>query len=163
MSDTRQPDWKFVSNLGDASPVEHGGYFLYHDATGVYGYEAELLRLVSDEMDPDADDARWQVYRVCLERFKMVDGIMAPIGYEANWPHPLASYVAWFDESLSDVAETMGLGEKSIREQLCSDKGEDLALAYQSIAEFHGWANLDETPLTLTRAEVEARYVDGEL
>lgn len=163
MSHNRQPEWKFVSNLGDASPIEHGGYFLYHDATGAYGYEAEILQLVSDDMDADADDARWQVYRVCLERFQMVKGYMVPIGYTAEWPHPLASYVEWFDESLADVAETMGLDEKSIREQLCSDKGEDLALAYQAIAAFCGWENFDHAPQTLTRAEVEARYVDGEL
>ena len=33
-----QPKWEYVANLGDTSPLEYGGLFLYRDTTGVYGY-----------------------------------------------------------------------------------------------------------------------------
>ena len=38
-----QPTWEYVTNLGDASPIDNGGLFVYRDTTGVYGYELEKL------------------------------------------------------------------------------------------------------------------------
>jgi len=37
------------------------------------------------------------------------------------------------------------------------------AHAWRDVGEYHGFDNLDEYPLTLTREEVQARYTDGEL
>jgi hypothetical protein len=45
----RQPIWEYIDNLGDASPLDYGGLFLYHDTTGVYGYELEKLVEPCDE------------------------------------------------------------------------------------------------------------------
>ncbi len=38
-----QPKWKLLANLGDANPIDYGGYFVYRDETGVYRDEAEKL------------------------------------------------------------------------------------------------------------------------
>lgn len=43
MSTTQQPVWKLIANLGDAHPLDYGGYFVYVDETGTYEPEAELL------------------------------------------------------------------------------------------------------------------------
>ena len=186
-----QPSWTFVANLGDASPLEYGGYFVYHDATGVYGYEAEKVEEPCGDDDEDVECSvchgeeiadgeaecvacrgcgevpnpglRWTVYRVCLDRLKLVDGLLVPESYEASYPHPIASYVEWFADGLAGVADTMGTTADELTEALCSDDGKDRAWAYRCVYDYHGWANGDEYPLSLTRAEVEARYTDGEL
>lgn len=54
---TPQPVWKFIANLGDANPIDHGGYFVYIDETGVYAPEAELLVEPSDD-EVQRDDRR---------------------------------------------------------------------------------------------------------
>ena len=50
-----------------------------------------------------------------------------------------------------------------LADALCSDDGKERAWAYQCIYDYHGWDNGDSCPSTLTRAEVIARYTDGEL
>jgi hypothetical protein len=46
---TAQPIWEYVANLGDASPVEYGGLFLYRDTTG--GFELEKLEEPCDDTE----------------------------------------------------------------------------------------------------------------
>jgi hypothetical protein len=42
---------------------------------------------------------------------------------------------------------------------LCSESPLDRAVAYRAIGDYHGFINLDESPLTdLDRSEIEARY-----
>ena len=157
---TNQPIWRFVANLGDASPLDYGGYFLYEDTTGVYGFEAEKVEEPYDEVDPESNKARWTIHRVCLDRCKMVDGNLVSFNYKPEWPYPVAAYVEWFAKDLASVANCMGTTEQELIDALCSKDGKALAWAYQCIADYHGWNNLDDYPLTLTRAEVEARYKD---
>lgn len=161
-----QPSWKFVTNLGDSSPLEYGGYFLYEDTTGAYGFEAELLE---EPTERELDDARWTVRHVCLDRCKLQrseDGASVYLvshRYEPCWPHPLASYAEWFARDLDGVASAIGSTREELEEQLCSEDGALRAQAYRAIADTHGWDNFDSEPLSLTLAEVEKRYVDGEL
>jgi hypothetical protein len=156
----RQSEWIYRGNLGDASPVDHGGYFLYQDLTGVYGFEAERLEPVSDEADPNP---KWVVHRVCLNQCKLVDGVLVSANYDSSWPHPLHSYEEWFARDLDKIAETTGTTETELVGALCSDEGPRRAWAYQCIEDYHGWGNLDPEPRFLTRSEVEARYTRGEL
>jgi hypothetical protein len=151
-----QPLWKFVHNFGDASPLDHGGLFLYEDSTGVYGYEAERIEPNEDE------DGTVEIRRVCLDRCKEVrDGdrlYLVPFTYEASWPHPLASYVEWFAPHLASIAEYVDSTEEELRAGLCSENGIERLEAYRAIYDHEGWANGDEYPRTLTRAEAKKRY-----
>jgi hypothetical protein len=154
--ETKQPTWKFLANLGDADPVDYGGYFIYRDTTGVYTEEAEKL---FEQENPD----KWTVYRFSLDRLKQVkDGektYLVPLAYDSSWSHPVASYDEWFHERLEEVASFVGQSLQELRESFCSEDPRVRAFAYEAIGEYHGFENLDSYPLTFTsRKEVEARY-----
>ena len=147
---TAQPVWKFRANLGDANPLDHGGLFVYEDETGVYGFEAEHVE------SPDDENGALTVHRVLLGRCKVLQGYLVPDAYQEDWAHPLPDYREWFNDSLEDVARSMGMPD--LRAMLCSEDGIERAHAYAAVYDYHGWDNGDGDPLTLTRAEAEARY-----
>lgn len=164
-----QPNWEFVTNLGDASPLDSGGLFLYRDITGVYGFEMERLERDGEE-DGDENDppARWLVHRVCLDRQKLVrhetSVYLVPHSYNAEtYPHAVSSYPEWYVDSLDSIAATMGTSRVELETALCSEDGAQRAWAYQCLADYHGWENFDSEPLTLSLEEVEERYIKGEL
>ena len=64
---TQQPTWRYVTNLGDVNPIEHGGAFVFVDTTAVYPPEMEILEPPCDDIDIDDDDARWAVSRIVLD------------------------------------------------------------------------------------------------
>jgi hypothetical protein len=155
MTKTRQPKWEFIVNLGDASPLDYGGYFVYRDTTGVYEEEAELL-IVDDEQD---ENSTYTVYRIMLERIKLVDGYLVPFRYDKTWPHPLERYDEWFHDKLGDVASSFGTTKEELEKDFTSADPLKRAHAYRAIGDYHGWENLDGYPLTgLTRKTVEERY-----
>jgi hypothetical protein len=166
---SQQPDWEFVANIGDATPFLHGGLFLYRDKTGVYGFEMEYLEPPPDEVDIDSKKARWRVWRVLLDKCTHIDGIVSD-----NKFHP--EHPAWFAKPeseresrpqdttyLKDIVTFNGAEIGEFISMLCSDDIHQRGQAYRMIADYHGWENFDEDPLRLTKAEVEARYTDGEL
>lgn len=151
-----QPKWKFVANLGDATPLDYGGLFVYIDETGVYEPEMERLERLDD-----SDDSAFEIHRVLLERCAEVDGcVIHDVDFARANPH---KYEEWFSDSLGDVAESVGTTRAEIVRLLCSDVVDDRAEAYRMIYGYHGWANGDQYPLTLTEVEVMARYTQGEL
>lgn len=163
-----QPEWKFVDNLGDVNAIDHGGLFLYEDATGQYPAELEKL-----ERNSDADDATFTIHRVTLGRCKEessddADGrthtvYLVPFNYESSWPHPLPDYEEWFVKDLGKVAAFVDTEVLTLRKQLCSDDSKERAKAYQAIYDYHRWADGDSYPLTLTIDEVEDRYSHDEV
>lgn len=169
-----QPKWKLVANLGDVHPLEYGGYFVYVDETDVYEAEGELLLEPTedacgqcreevchndyDECIYDCTCHNYTVYRFSLERCTLIDGILSDNKFHLD-------FMAWFgyrdadrpqDSDLNDVAKSADM--PTIADMLCSSDLIERAKAYQAIGEYHGFENLDAYPLTLTRAEVEARY-----
>lgn len=158
-----QPVWKYVTNLGDASPIENGGLFLYVDETDVYPPELEKL----EEPAEDARRQRWTVRRVTLDRLKLHrDGdtlYLVSAAYDASWSHPVSAYVEWFASDLGSVADTMGTTREELEAAFCSEDPKSRAWAYQCVYDYHGWDNGDSYPLTLTRKEVETRYAAGEV
>jgi len=162
---TDQPNWDYVDNLGDVDPLEHDGYFLYRDTTGVYGYEAERLA--------QQCDGTYLIHRVCLDRCKIVTvtdeengsrrDYLVPFSYQETWPHPVHAYQEWYADSLREIANYIGVTRGVLVGWLCSESGTDRAMAYQAIGDYHGWDNLDSLPRLLTRDQVKARYTSGEL
>lgn len=156
---SEQPKWRLLAQLGDRSPLDHGGLFLFEDTTGVYPPEVERLEV----LDEDEDNLSWEARRFVLEPLKLErDGnnvYLVPKRYNPTWPHPLPSYDAWFHKDLASVAETMGRNVEELREDFVSDDPRVRAFAWVAIGEYHGFDNLDSYPLKFTsRAEVEARY-----
>lgn len=160
-----QPKWKLIANLGDASPLEYGGYFIYEDETGVYPPEAELLEVLNED-EPDEDRLKYRVYRFILEQCTLTDGILSDNKY-----HPL--HPAWFAEPesertnrpqdttyLKNVADYIGSTLEEMQSMFCSNNPLDRATAYRAIGEYHGLENLDDYPLELTRTEAIERYKD---
>jgi hypothetical protein len=156
-----QPVWNFVANLGDASPIEHGGLFLYEDETGVYQPELEKLEEPTEGgFGPGFKG--WTIRRVTLDKLKLVrkeDTLyLVSDRYEPSWPHPVHQYVEWFVDELSSVADTMGTTRETLETAFCGDDIKARAWAYQCVYDHHGWDNGDSYPRTFTRKEVEARY-----
>lgn len=158
-----QPAWKYETNLGDASPLEHGGKFLYVDATGVYPPELEVLE------EPCEDDKKetYTIYRFSIDQCKIaeVDGrkILIPFGYDANWPHPVEDYEEWFSRDLDGVAAFTGEDIDKLRENFCSDDIKLRAMVHIDLGQYYGFSELDHCPSQLTWEEVKERYKNGEL
>lgn len=183
---TNQPQWKTVYATDYSR--------LLVDETGVYVPELEInqeihdsseiidcphcknLGIVVDDCPEYCDDGKtengnkFEVYRVCLERYKTVtvEGALdenenettvthlVPFGYDENWTHPARSYVPWFD--LSAVAASCGIERDELVSDLCSADPIDLARAYDAIAGYYGWHEFDQYPLTLTETELNKRW-----
>ncbi len=141
---TRQPEWEFVANLGDADPIEHGGYMIFVDKTGVYCAEAEYW-------DPDER----KLYRIQLDRMDLVEGklILFRIANRSledrPLPHPLMAYVEWFDEHVHDPQQ---------RQAFCSSNPMQRAMAYRALYEVQGWENGDGYALTMSAEEMTERW-----
>lgn len=133
---TQQPVWKCIANLGDRSPIEYGGFFVYVDETGVYPPEVELLEA------PDSDDSGdpWVLYRFILDRCTL-----SPAGILSdNKFHPEIS--AWFADDLPRVADCVDYPIDELMADLCSSDPLKLAPAYRAIGEYHGFENFDSYP-----------------
>ena len=168
-----QPEWKCVAQLGDASPTEFGGYWIFVDTTGVYPPEAEFLDVPTeldhrseDEPCPYANGANAVVRRFILEPCTYVDGVLSD-----NPSHP--EMCAWFATTpeqmldrpqdgcgLLDIADYCGMTVGAVIAMLCSDNPISRAHVWRLLGEYHGFDNLDEYPLHLTAKEVEERYSD---
>lgn len=181
--ETKQPAWKFIANLGDASPLEHGGFFVYQDETGVYAPEARYLEpndstweRVNHCMDcegmeaPCSKHAKLEYaleYRFSLDRCTLTEGILSDNPYHplhpAWWASPESEKVNRPQDTtyLSTIADTTGEALEDLQEAFCSEDLIERAQAYKSVGEVHGWENLDSYPLTWTvaeYAELKARY-----
>jgi hypothetical protein len=159
---TQQPTWQLVANLGDANPIEYGGYFVYRDTTGVYCEEAELLTPTENDY---SETMNWEVHRFVLDRLERVETddriLLVPFGFSTrtDLPRSIEAYDEWFSDDLGRVADWAGQTLEQMRNLLCSSDPIERAFAYQSIGEYHGLENLDSYPLKFdNRAEVEARY-----
>jgi hypothetical protein len=157
---TNQPIWKLAGTVGDVNPIDYSGGFIYTDETGVYPPELEWIE---SEDEHKAEPTNWTVYRILLERCAMVkiDGAFRLITgtYESSWPKPIEEYIEWFDESIKNVSDSSGISIADLESMLCSTNAQELAQAYLTLAQYHGWENFDGYPLKFTdREELATRY-----
>lgn len=155
MSDTKQPQWELIAQLGDKNPLDYGGYFIYRDKTGVYEAEGEWLEVSEDEENPS-----WVIYRFILGRCIVKGVYLLPFKYGPSGPHPIGDYDEWFNNGLESVASCIGTTVDELRDYLCSADPVRRAWAYREIGLYHGFENLDVVyPLIFTdRKKVEKRY-----
>jgi hypothetical protein len=143
-----QPEWELVAQLGDKSPIDYGGYFIYWDKTGVYPEEVVILE-TNDECE---DKAEWTAYRFILERCTFTDGVLSDNKYHPDKP-------AWFANKIESVADSIDASVTELISMFCSDNPIERAHAYKAIGEYYGMANLDDYPVHYrTRHEVEERF-----
>ena len=152
--ETTQPKWRQVGTIGDINFVDYDGGPVFVDETGVYPPELEY---VQNMPEPDTDAF---VYRFVLDSLKLSpDGKLIPAAYNESWPHPVESYVEWFDKDVSSVADSIGMDRAEFVDALLSDNPMARASAYEAMAQYLGWENFDSYPLHFkTREELEARY-----
>ena len=135
-------------NLGDTSPLDYGGYFVYRDRTGEYTEEAEVLEL--DE--PDDEHSTYTIYQFVLDRCTYVDGVLSDNSFHSELS-------AWFVGDLDSIASSAGTSIVQLVAWLCSTDPIQRAMGYRAVGEYHGYENLDGYPLKgLTRLEVAERY-----
>ena len=161
----QQPQWKFIAQLGDVNPIDHGGQFLFIDETGVYDPELEVLELIEgdteDEYNDDEElvqegDMKWEVHRFPLERCTFRNGILSDNEFHPDLP-------AWFADKIESVASFVGSSAEELIEYLCGEDVKLRAIAYKAIADYHGINNFDDYPITFdNRRELEERYADCE-
>ena len=121
---TKQPNWEFVAQLGDANPILHGGYFIYRDLTKVYAGEGEY---VEPYKEVDNEIISWRIWRFSLDK-----------GYDE-----------WFNRDISGLASFGGQTPAELREAFCSDNIIERARAYELVGKYHGFLNLDGYPLII--------------
>ena len=83
----------------------------------------------------DEERPRWYVYGTDLDKEPIPD---------------------WVD--VREVAESSDMSPSVLRKDWNSRDVRRRAWARQTVANYHGWENLDSYPLSLTRREVQARY-----
>lgn len=132
---TNQPIWKCMANLGDRSPIEYGGYFVYVDTTGVYPPEAEYLNAPNSDNSPEP----WTLHRFVLEPCTYQNGILS-----ANKFHP--DHPVWFADRLDGLAAFIGSTREDLIKEFCSENPIDRAHAWRDVGEYHGFENLDGYP-----------------
>lgn len=157
-----QPEWECVAQIGDANPLDYGGYWVFRDKTGVYSAEVELL------VCPEDEDGQYTAYRYSIEPCTYIDGVLSENKFHPERPAWFATPEARRVERpqdttyLKNIAD--GYGEppnEFLQELIDSFCGDDLvlrAMAYHLVGEYHGFENLDDDPLLMTQAEVLERY-----
>lgn len=131
-------------------PLEYGGYFVYVDETGVYPPEAELLEV---EELYDGRDQSYTVHRFTLEPCTYVNGVLSDNPYHPSNP-------VWFvvHDGLNVLASYIGTSTTDLIKLFTSNDPIERAHAWRAVGEYHGFENLDDYPLQLSRAEAEERY-----
>lgn len=147
---SNQPDWKCIANLGDRSPIEYGGYFVYVDQTGVYPPEAEWLEAPED----DDTGIPWELYRFILEPCTYVAGVLSDNRFHPD--HPV-----WFQDELWAVANTIDSTAEILISQFCSADPLKRAEAWRAIGQHYGFYELDSSPRRFShrfKVELFARH-----
>ena len=155
MSETKQPKWELVANLGDVNVAQYGGFLVYRDTTGVYPPEVEIY-------EPDDDETGGTGYRFVLEppRFQTCshEGKVCP-GYPNACPSPRL-FEEWFLKKLPEVADMVGGNAAELLADLESTDPVRRARGYQDLVAYHGIDEFDQYPVRLTEAEAKERYKD---
>jgi len=141
---TKQPKWKCVAQLGDANPIDYGGYWVFIDTTGVYPPEAELYEANDNETGGTC-------YRWILEPCTYINGILSDNKFHPD--HPV-----WFADKLQAICDSLDGTVEELIEHFTSDDPIKRALAWRSVADYFGPHELDSYPLTLTEKEAQKRY-----
>ncbi len=128
---------KELGTLGDVNAPEYDGGWIFEDDGRIW---IEWVDTPSDDDMKGGEykkSARWTVYRVHIETPEIP---------------------SWAEDDLEAIAETVGGTASRLRKDFLSKDPKRRAMAYWDLASYHGWHELDNYPLVLTKSEVEKRY-----
>lgn len=153
---TAQPRWRCIAQLGDANPLDYGGFFVLVDDTGVYPPEVERV----EPTDSDDEDSALTVHRFILEPCTYIDGVLSDNRFHPESPAWFANPDSKRDgvDPLACLASHVGRSIDDLRADFLSDDPVRRAEAWRTVGDYYGWENLDSYPLTLTRSEAKQRY-----
>jgi hypothetical protein len=141
---TKHPVWKYLGNLGDVHPLDHGGALVYEDKLGVY----DPLLVLFEGVSPGE---RTLVSNIVCTPCRVIDGVL----YDNKF-HPL--HPAWFADKLPGVCETYGMEVDELIALLCSSDALELAEGYRILADYFGRLEFDWYPDRRSRTEIRRRY-----
>lgn len=159
---SKQPVWKCVANLGDVSPVDHGGFFVLVDETNVYCPEAVIIETPMDDRwsgswEDETEEgysgwhksARWTVSRVLLEPNTFQDGCLSDNPFHPNQP-------AWYGdpESLESISSSIGMTVNDLVMCLTAEDPVQRAIGYRELVGYYGAYEFDQDPFELDEREV---------
>lgn len=186
---SNQPKWVFVDNIGDASPLQYGGVFIYTDASGVYPPECVVITPPEEapdfpmdgrKADPECGESpseernpkdirqvfKTEIRRFIIEPCTFKDGILSD-----NKFHP--EHPAWFAKPekerearpqnttyLKNLADQVDETVEEFAARFLDPDVRVRARAWIEVGQYHGFANLDEYPHYLTEAEAYEQFKD---
>jgi hypothetical protein len=138
-----------LATLGDVNPIEHSGGFVVKRKEGAV--EMEWI-------EPPDDDDDWE----CQECGGTGDSCVVCGGTGQNpalrWTVTVAVVEPYEWVKWADVATSCGKDLAEYEAAFQSGDPKEMAFAILDAANIIGWYQFDQEPLTLTRAEVTARY-----
>jgi len=144
-----------LATFGDVNFIDHGGQLLVEDADG-----DPYLEIV--EPPNEGERQQWEVYRVPMERFQVVEQdrrvYLVGESWRPDWPGALSTRDEWFHKDMESTAEHEGVELQELRGWFCSEDPAVRARGYLAVAAVHGWVNFDQYPLRLSEFEVHERY-----
>jgi len=144
---TNQPEWKYVGNIGDASPLEYGGMLVFEDKIGFYPPEMEIIE---PNEDRNGDIKDYTVYRILLEPHTFENGILSDNPYHKDYP-------VWYFKDLEDCAHSSGISIIEMIIMLCSNDTLERALGFRELVGYFGNYKFDQYHLTFTPEEMRIR------
>jgi hypothetical protein len=153
---TNQPKWKLIAQMGDASPLEYGGHWVFQDTTGIYSCEAEKLIIQHESKG----EFKYFAYRYCLDKCRMIQEYLVSANYNKTWQYHVSRYDEWFhhNNNFEALASYIDKTSKELETLFCSDNPIDRAIAYEAIGDYFEFENLDSYPLIMTKSEMKKRY-----
>jgi hypothetical protein len=137
---------KLLANLGDESPLSYGGLLVIENDG----------RCHIETWEEPGSDNKITVYRVGIDKFTYVDGVLSDNPYHPD--HPV-----WFADKLGSVAESCGWEVDELIRMFLSEDPVQRAEGYRMVAEYYGWHELDQYPLGMSVEAAARRYQAFEL
>ena len=153
---TKQPSYWCVANIGDATPLEHGGKFVLVDRTGVYSPVMLVLEVHDNQVAPSCNHT---LHHVELEPCFIVHPSLSPEGKKCLSTNKFhTGHVEWFGdpESLQSMASFVGCCVDELVDDLISGSPVNRATGYDVVASYHGLDNFDLEPGVLNPEKAKA-------
>ena len=121
----------------------------------MFNPELEILEEPQAEWygEPEDDPRTWKVYRLILEPCTFEDGVLSDNPFRRG-------FAVWYADKLQQVASHIGGSYLDLVSALVSEPIIARARVYVDLVSYFGAHEFDSYPLTLTRAEVIARYAE---
>jgi hypothetical protein len=139
MSNTLQPSYHAIANLGDVNPLEYGGAFVMVDRRGIYTPQLWVW-----DVDSNPIEEKGRLYRFDIPKCHILADSFA-VGDNKHHPnHP-----AWYGDhdTLKSIASFGGMTVREFVGMLVHFNPIQRAQAFRLIAEHSGYENFDSYPL----------------